>query len=169
MWINRGPLWNIKLFCSLWFNFPMICLQLTSQTWACHCLGTEWVYFLMMVAEPILSTVLRTLYLENFKSMPVPFVWIALQGKASSCLVRGSHIHTAEHWSHLPLGANAVPLCHETHFGFVVFKSPVYIIRRDLCCQLPEWHFYSMKSCLCALHGTRCLKAWGLLGWFEIK
>lgn len=111
----------------------------------------------------------KTLYLENFKSMPVPFVWIALQGKASSCLVRGSHIHTAEHWSHLPLGANAVPLCHETHFGFVVFKSPVYIIRRDLCCQLPEWHFYSMKSCLCALHGTRCLKAWGLLGWFEIK
>lgn len=46
-------------------------------------------------------------------------------------------------------GANAVPLCHETYFGFVVFKSPVYIVRRDLCCQLPEGHFYSMKLPVC--------------------
>lgn len=92
----------------------------------------------------------KSLCLEKLKSMPLLFFWTALQGKATPPVVwPGEPRPPCRALESSSPGANAVPLCHETYLGFVVFQSPECIVRRDLCFQLPEWHFYSMMLPVC--------------------
>lgn len=121
----------------------MVHFQLTSQTWARHSLGVEWVYFLIMVAEPILSRVSRPSIWRIWSLMSVLFLWTALQRKTVPPAIWSGGTTSAVQsiWVILPFAMRH-------NWGLQFFQSRLYSLMRDLRCQLPEWYFYSMTVCI---------------------